>query len=147
MTAVPDDGAAGLMTGFRCPSFGRTASRSAAGDVPVRYQGQWLEHVRLLNVQSFAEHPLPDSEYRSIAKSCAGYSLRQYSEAEFSEIQTAHNTKRWHPDQPNFDYRSRAETAALMFKLGFTKPELATYFGVSMSTIKRDLAKANTQSI
>ena len=105
------------------------------------YAGRWLEHVKLLNIGSFAEHPLPDSECRSIAKSCARYSLLQYSEATFSEIQTARNTKRWHPGQPNFDYRGRAETVAMLFnQMGYTKRQLAETFGVSISTIKRDLA-------
>ena len=105
------------------------------------YAGQWLEHVKLLNIGSFAEHPLPDSECRSIAKSCARYSLLQYSKATFSEIQTARNTKRWHPGNPNFDYRGRTETAELLFKLGYTVPQIAATFGVSDRTIQRDFAK------
>ena len=105
------------------------------------YAGNWLEHVRLLNTQQFAENPLPDSECRSIAKSCAKYSMLQYSEAVFSEIQTARNTKRWHPNQPDFDYQGRAETVALMFKLGCSRKSLANHFGVSVITIDRDLAK------
>ena len=105
------------------------------------YAGLWLEHVRLLNIQQFAENPLPDSECRSIAKSCAKYSLRQFSEAEFSEIQTARNTKRWHPDTPNYDYQGRAETVAMMFNLGCSRQWLADHFSVSVITIDRDLAK------
>ena len=105
------------------------------------YTGQWLEHVRLLNIQNYAENPLPDSECRSIAKSCAKYSLRQYSKAVFSEIQTARNTKRWHPGNPNFDYCGRAETAALLAGMGYKQQEISTYFGVSLRTIERDLAK------
>ena len=105
------------------------------------YAGLWLEHVRLLNIQQFAENPLPDSECRSIAKSCAKYSLRQFSEAVFSEIQTARITKRWHPDTPNYDYSSRAETIELMVQLGHTVPEIAEVFGVSDRTIQRASAK------
>ena len=93
------------------------------------------------NLQEFAGDPLPDVECRSIAKSCAKYSLRQYSEITFSEIQTARNTKRWHPSQPNYDYRGRAETAALMVNTGFSKLEVAAHFGVSLRTIERDLGK------
>ena len=104
------------------------------------YAGQWLEHVKLLNFQQFAENPLPDSECRSIAKSCARYSMLQYSEAVFSEIQTARNTKRWHPNQPNYDYGGRAESVALLFSMGYTKRQLAEIFGVSTKTIQRDLA-------
>lgn len=50
--------------------------------------------------------------------------------------------KRWHPDQPGYDYRGRAETVTLMAKLGYTKRQLAEAFGVSTKTIQRDLAKA-----
>ena len=105
------------------------------------YNGLWLEHVRLLNIQSFAENPLPDSECRSIAKSCAGYSLRQYNEGTFSQIQTARINRRWHRGEPNYDYHSRAETAAMMAESGFTKREIARAFGVSEKTIQRDFAK------
>ena len=104
------------------------------------HAGRWLEHVKLLNIQQFAENPLPDQECRSIAKSCARYSLRQYSEATFSEIQSARINRRWHPGNPNFDYRGRAETVAMLFRMGYTKRQLAETFGVSISTIKRDLA-------
>lgn len=103
--------------------------------------GRWLNHVRLMNTQSFAENPLPDVECRSIAKSCARYSMLQYSEETFRQIQTARNTKRWHPGQPNYDYRGRAETADLLVKLGYTVPEIAAKLRVSDRTVQRDLAK------
>ena len=35
------------------------------------HAGRWLAHVRRINIAEFAEDPLPDSECRSIAKSCA----------------------------------------------------------------------------
>lgn len=105
------------------------------------HAGRWLEHVRLLNIQQFAEDPLPDSECRSIAKSCAKYSLAQFSEATFSEIQTARITRRWHPGQSGYDYQGRAETVALMIELGYSKPDVAEYFAVSVRTVERDLVK------
>ena len=103
--------------------------------------GEWLDHVRILNIQQWAENPLPDSECRSIARSCANYSLRQFNEATFSEIQTARNTRRWHPGQPCYDYQGRAETAAMLFDLGYSRKWLANHFGVAIITIDRDLAK------
>ncbi len=103
--------------------------------------GEWLERVRLLNIQQWADNPLPDSECRSIARSCARYSLRQFDEATFSEIQTARNTRRWHPGKPGYDYQGRAETVALMFDLGYSRKWLANHFGVAIITIDRDLAK------
>ncbi len=100
-----------------------------------------LAHVRLLNIQEFAEHPVPNSECRSIAKPCAKYSLRQFSEATFSEMQTARNTKRWYPDPHSLDYQSCAQTVAIMFDLGYTKRPLADAFKVTARTIQRDLTK------
>ena len=76
-----------------------------------------------------------------VAKSCAKYSSRQFSEYTFSRIQTARNTRRWHPGQKNYSYEERASTSALMVDLGYTKPEVATIFGVTVRTIERDLAK------
>ena len=105
------------------------------------YVGLWLEHVRVLNIQSFAENPLPDVECRSIGKSCARYSMRQFHEGIFSEIQTARINRRWHPGQPDYDYRGRAETADLLVTLGNTVPEIAAKLGVSHRTVQRDLAK------
>ena len=96
------------------------------------HDGLWLEYVRRLNYAEYADDPLPDTECQSIAKSCAKYSLRQYSEYTFSRIQTARNTKRWHPGQKNYSYEERANKASLMVDLGYTKPELATMFGVTV---------------
>ena len=109
------------------------------------HAGRWLEHVRRLNYAEYAEDPLPDTECQSIAKSCAKYSLRQFSEHTFSRIQTAQITKRWHPGQKNYSYEERANTAALMVDLGYTKPELASIFGVTVRTIERDLAKTRAK--
>ena len=105
------------------------------------HAGRWLEHVRRLNYAEYPEDPLPDSECKSIAKSCAKYSLRNYSEHTFSRIQTARNTKRWHPGQKGYSYEQRAHSVRLMINLGYSKPEVATIFGVTVRTIERDLAK------
>ena len=109
------------------------------------HAGLWLDHVRLLNIQQFAENPLPDSECRSIAKSCAKYSLSQFREGIFSDIQAERGRRRaqqrWHPNQPDFDYQSRAETVTIMFDLGYSRKWLAHHFSVSVITIDRDLAK------
>ena len=94
-----------------------------------------------MNYAKYPEDPLPDSECKSIAKSCAKYSLRNYSEYTFSRIQTARNTKRWHPGHKGYSYEERAHSVRLMINLGYSKPEVATIFGVTVRTIERDLAK------
>ena len=45
------------------------------------HAGRWLEHVRRLNYAEYAEDPLPDSECKSIAKSCAKYSRKTVQRA------------------------------------------------------------------
>ena len=47
----------------------------------------WLEHVRGQNAAMFALDVLPDSECRSIAKSCFRYWTLNYDPGRFSEIQ------------------------------------------------------------
>ena len=49
----------------------------------------WLDYVRTQNVSTFAPDVLPDSECRSIAKSCFRYWTRDYDPERFNEIQTA----------------------------------------------------------
>ena len=75
------------------------------------HAGQWLDHVRRLNFAEYAEDPLPDSECKSIAKSCAKYSLRNYSDEKFSEIQSKRGSRRaqqrWHPSDADYSYQDR----------------------------------------
>ena len=56
----------------------------------------WLDHVRTQNVAMFAPDVLPDSECRSIAKSCFRYWNLQYDPGRFSDLQRARMGKRWH---------------------------------------------------
>ena len=44
----------------------------------LRKAEAWLDHVRAQNVATFAPDVLPDSECRSIAKSCFRYWTRDY---------------------------------------------------------------------
>ena len=68
----------------------------------------WLDHVRAQNVAMFAPDVLPDSECRSIAKSCFRYWTREYDPERFNEIQMARNGKRWHGDYA-FDFDQQAQ--------------------------------------
>ena len=103
-------------------------------------ENQWLQQVRLLNIGSFAENPLPDSECWSIAKSCAKYSLTQFSEEKFSEIQSARARRKartWNPPRPPGYFDAIVE----MKNAGYTTQQIADYFGLSRRTINYDLAK------
>ena len=105
------------------------------------YRGEWLSHVALLNTAQFAENPLPFSECLSIAKSTAKYSLLQFSEETFSQIQSARGKKsaqkRYHSDDPD----ARDETIVRMMSDGHTKPEIAKKLRISISTVKRALRR------
>ena len=68
----------------------------------------WLDHVRTQNVATFTPDVLPDSECRSIAKSCFRYWTRDYDPERFNEIQTARNGKRWHNDY-GYDFDQQAQ--------------------------------------
>lgn len=109
------------------------------------YSGQWLDHVRLLNFQEYAQNCLPDSECRSIAKSCAKYSLRNYSEDRFSAMQSRRGARRaqqrWHPGEPEYDYAERWESVGMCSRLGYSQAEIAAMFEITVRTVKRDLQK------
>ena len=109
------------------------------------HAGRWLEHVRRLNFAEYAEDPLPDSECKSIAKSCAKYSMRQFSEHTFSRIQTARNTRRWHPGQKGYSYQERSHTISMMTELGYSQGDLKEIFGISERTVRRDLTTHRLQ--
>ena len=67
----------------------------------------WLDYVRTQNVSTFAPDVLPDSECRSIAKSCFRYWTRDYDPKRFNEIQRSRNGKRWHDDY-GYDFDQQA---------------------------------------
>ena len=94
----------------------------------------------MLNIQEFADNPLPDVECRPIAKSCAKYSIRNSCENRFSARQVARNGKRWHNDR-NYDFVSRSETVGMMVGMGYKHREIAQIFGVTEGTIRQDLKK------
>ena len=110
------------------------------------HRGQWLNHVNLQNIAQFAEDPLPFSECLSIAKSCARYSLQQYSKHTFSEIQSHRADKRWtHPTPAWFDHKKRRSIISTMIMLDHTRQNIAHYFNVSKRTIQREIAEMELQ--
>ena len=65
--------------------------------------------MKVQNVAMFAsEGLLPDSECRSIAKSCFRYWTIQYDPGRFSDLQRARMGQRWHGDSGfDFDRQTR----------------------------------------
>ena len=112
------------------------------------WDGAWLERVREANVAMWAPLTLPDAECRSIAKSCASYSLHgsyAFSERGFSELQTARNAKRWH-GRFDFDFEQRDASIMSLYELGFQQREIAEAFGLSKASVSRRIAKVASQN-
>ena len=110
------------------------------------HAGRWLEHVCRLNFAEFAENPLADSECQSIAKSCAKYSLRNYSAERFSGIQTARITRRWHLGRKDYSYQDRAQTVGLMTELGYSQADLAICRGREKSKMSQGVSDGHSMT-
>ena len=103
------------------------------------YAGAWLDHVRDGNVRLWYPDVLPDSECRSIAKSCAKFSLRKHPGASLSERQTKKNAKRWHGEY-EYDFEVRDAAILSLTELGFKQREIAKVVGLSERHVRRRIA-------
>ena len=88
----------------------------------------------------FETNVLPDSECRSIAKSCHRYWTMQYSPGRFRDIQTARNGKRWHGDYA-FDFDQQAQDVRELKAWGLKQVTIAAVVGLSRSQVYRILAR------
>ena len=77
-------------------------------------------------------HPdvLADDECRSIAKSCASYSLRNFSEKQVSERSRRKIAKRWHDDY-DYDYDTRNAAILSLDGMGIRQREIAEVIDIS----------------
>ena len=100
----------------------------------------WLDHVRAQNVAMFAPYLLPDSECRSIAKSCYRYWTIKYTPGRFSDIQRARNGKRWHGDYA-FDFDQQAQDVHALKAWGLKQVTIGAVAGMSQSQVSRILAQ------
>ena len=100
----------------------------------------WLEHVRTQNVSTFAPDVLPDSECRSIAKSCFRYWTRDYDPERFNEIQRSRNGKRWHNDY-GYDFDQQALHVHELRTWGLKQSTIGAVSGLSQSQVSRILSQ------
>ena len=100
----------------------------------------WLDHVRAQNVAMFAPDVLPDSECRSIAKSCFRYWTRDYNPKRFNKIQTARNGKRWHGDYA-FDFDQQAQHVHEYKTWGLKQVTIGTIVGLSPGRVSQILSQ------
>ena len=101
----------------------------------------WLDHVRASNFSMFAPDVLPDSECRSIAKSCHRYWTLQYSAGHFSDLQRARNGQRWHGDF-DFDFDRQAADVRELRGMGLQQSTIGAVVGLSQVQVSRILSQA-----
>ena len=102
------------------------------------WDGAWLEHVRAQNVAMWHPDVLPDVECRSIAKSCARYSLRNFDSASFADSRRRRAGKQWHDDY-DFDFDTRNASILSLSVLGFRQREIAGAMGIGRSRVSKIL--------
>ena len=100
----------------------------------------WLDHVRGQNAAMFAPHVMPDSECRSIAKSCFRYWTLNYDAEHFSDIQTARNGKRWHGDYA-FDFDHQAQDVRRLKSWGLKQVTIGAVVGLSQARVSQILSQ------
>ena len=100
----------------------------------------WLDHVRAQNIAMFAPDGLPDSECRSIAKSCFRYWTLNYDPERFSDIQTARNGKRWHDDFA-FDFDQQAQDVRKLKTWGLKLVTIGAVVGLSQGRVSQILSQ------
>lgn len=102
------------------------------------WNGAWLAHVRSENEVMWFPDVLPDVECRSIAKSCAGYSLRQFSDARFSDSRRRRTGKQWHDDY-DYDFDTRNAAILSLDGLGFRQREIGEAMGIGQQRVSKIL--------
>ena len=100
----------------------------------------WLDHVRAQNVAMFAPDALPDSECRSIAKSCFRYWTIQYAPGRFRDIQRARNGKRWHGDY-GYDFDRQAQDVRELKAWGLKQVTIGAVAGLSQARVSQILSQ------
>ena len=99
--------------------------------------------MREQNVALWHPDELADIECRSIAKSCARYSLWDFSEKKVSERQRRRTGKQWH-DDPNYDYDTRNAAILSLDGMGFRQREIAEVVDISPAARKPNSARTYT---
>ena len=100
----------------------------------------WLDHVRSQNTAMFTPDNLPDSECRSIAKSCFRYWTRHYDPERFSDIQTRRNGKRWHSNY-GFDFDQQAQDVHDLKGWGLKQSTIGAVVGLSQARVSQILSQ------
>ena len=101
----------------------------------------WLDHVRGQNAAMFSPDVLPDSECRSIAKSCFRYWTRHYDPERFSDIQRARMGSRWHNDY-SYDFDHQAQDVRQLKAWGLKQVTIGAIVGLSPGRVSQILSQS-----
>ena len=100
----------------------------------------WLDHVRACNLSMFAPEGLPESECRSIAKSCHRYWILQYSATRFSDLQRTRIGKRWHSEY-SYNFDRQATHVRELKGWGLKQVTIAAVVGLSPGRVSQILSQ------
>lgn len=119
-------------------------ARALQADAQGNRAAWWREAVGAENVRRFGTNALPPTEVRSVATSSAGYAIRQFSEAAFSERQR-HRQKLWAVKQRD---RNEARDVGIVvaYRHGQSVRELADRAGLKRSRVYAIIASASKVS-
>ena len=96
--------------------------------------------MRAQNVAMFAPEGLPDSECRSIAKSCFRYWTLQYDPGRFSDIQRARNGQRWQGEY-SYNFNRQAADVRKLKGWGLKQVTIAAVVGLSPGRVSQILSQ------
>ena len=105
-----------------------------------RWSEAWLDYVRGQNVAMFAPDVLPDSECRSIAKSCFRYWTLNYDPSQFSDIQRSRMGKRWHNDY-GYDFDQQTQDVRQLKSWGLKQDIIGAVAGLSQARVSQILSQ------
>ena len=100
----------------------------------------WLDYVKVQNIAMFDDSFLPDSECRSIAKSCFRYWTRHYDPERFSDIQRSRMGKRWHGDYA-YDFDRQAADVRELKGWGLKQVTIGAVVGLSQARVSQMLSQ------
>lgn len=118
-------------------------ARALQGDREGARASWWRDLVATENVRRFGANALPMIEVRSIAASSAGYAVRQYSEAAFSDRQRLRGLRSGRARRD----RNQARDVGIVVahRHGQGTSELAERAGVSQRHVRRIIAAARAE--
>ena len=114
------------------PRWGRLIGAAAVKDVPA-----WEGHVQMQNANVYGDARLPRSEVRSIARSAAGYSLRQFSEEAYQKRQSFRGVLSG--EARRLANEERDELIRELRSAGCTQAMIAADVGLSQGQVSRIL--------